>query len=94
MAAILRVIVERAEFWHLQPLTNLTAEKDPTSFPIRGFPLYYSAFSEYMPGVMKVLWPLLVSKTPKVHTGTAVIQHVIQHVSQDQTNVLRMISLI
>lgn len=25
-------------------LTNLTAEKDPTSFPVRGFSLYYSIF--------------------------------------------------
>lgn len=25
-------------------LTNLTAEKDPTSFPVRGFSLYYSTF--------------------------------------------------
>lgn len=55
MAALLRVILERAEFWHLQPLTNLIAEKDPRSFPVRGFSLYYSTFPYYMPGIVKVV---------------------------------------
>lgn len=47
MAALLTVILERDDFWYLQPLTNLIAEKDPRSHPVRGFSLYYSTRSTY-----------------------------------------------